>query len=306
MNSLENKEQQRNTFFHSPSRCGAAWRRYRDSSLRSRLKSSKDISYWESAAEKIRRWSAKESSRERIKMTIQWLKEQKVLFPGMSILDIGAGTGSFSIPFVEMGARVVALEPALNLAAIMEENLKENLPPSLSKQITILPRLWEDFNPREEGLEEKFDLVFASLTPGVYDEETLLKMMACSRKWCFLCEFAGRRHNPPQEDLWQKIFQEAMPLPEYNIFFPLLYLYSLGYAPSLKLWTESWEDEEEREEAEETLCRFFARYIEMTAQIKGIIAAYVGEKLRNGKFHHEHKVLLGMILWNIREKWEQR
>lgn len=214
-------------------------------------------------------------------------------------MDIGAGAGSFALPFTKLGARVMALEPVEELAKVLVDKAKMEKADKLS----LVGQPWEDICLEKEGFKDQFDLVFASLTPGIHDEATLEKMMASSRRWCFLCESAGRRRNRVQEELWRLIFAENMPWPEYNIFFPLNYLYALGYYPSLSLWSENWVEVSPIDKATDKLCRFFGMYTEITPEIKDIISGYVCQHQDEGVFRDEWHVLLGMILWDVNIKW---
>lgn len=44
--------------------------------------------------------------------------------------------------------------------------------------ITYINRPWEEVGLDKEGWSGKFDLVFASMTPGINDKETLEKMIS--------------------------------------------------------------------------------------------------------------------------------
>lgn len=289
------------SIFYNPDFWLEAWQEHRDNSLRSRrIMMPEEVEFWNSSADKMKRWSEEDRSVERVKNVIRWLKQQGIVISDMRILDIGAGTGSFAIPFTQQGGRVTALEPVEELVKIMNENMKREG----VEELSVIIKKWEDISPEKEGMEGQFDLVFASLTPAVYDKETLGKMNACSKEWCFLCEFAGRRRNRVQEELWFNIFKEDMPLPEYNIFYPLNYLYSQGYSPSLKLWREYWREEIPEDEAAANLIHFFSLYTEMTSGIKTKIADYLSKKANKGFLSEEYQSLVGMIVWNVNEKWD--
>ncbi len=285
-------------FLQKPSYWLEAWQEYRRQSLKSR-RIMPDLKCWEQMAGRIKQWTEEDRTKARVKRILAWLEQQGIVFSGARILDIGAGAGSFALPFMKLGARVVALEPVEELAKVLVDKAEKKKEDALS--LVSIP--WEDVCLEKEGFTGQFDLVFASLTPGIHDEGTLEKMMGSSRRWCFLCESAGRRHNGVQEELWRRIFHENMPLPEYNIFFPLNYLYALGYYPSLTLWTENWVEESPVDEATDKLCRFFAMYTELTPKIKDIVAGYVFRHQDKGVFREEWHVLLGMILWDVNIKW---
>lgn len=43
---------------------------------------------------------------------MNWIEQQTGRFSNLSVLDIGASSGVFSIPFTKEGAKVTALEPS--------------------------------------------------------------------------------------------------------------------------------------------------------------------------------------------------
>jgi SAM-dependent methyltransferase len=298
VNMAENFFDNNAIFLHKSSFWLEAWQEHRRQSLKSRRIMS-DLECWQQLAGRIKQWTEEDRTTARVKKILAWLEKNDFVFPGACILDIGAGAGSFALPFTKLGARVVALEPVEDLAKVLVDKAEKEEADGLS--VVVQP--WEDVCLEQEGFIDQFDLVFASLTPAIHDQSTLEKMMDCSRGWCFLCESAGRRRNLVQEELWRLIFGEAMPWPEYNILFSLNYLYALGYYPSLCLWTENWVEETKADEATEKLCRNFAMYTEITPQIKDVISGYVARHQSGGMFRDEWHVLLGMILWDVNKRW---
>ena len=63
-----------------------------------------------------RRWTVPDSSRETV---CSWLE------PGLSVLDVGAGSGAWAALFARRGARVTALEPSESMIESMEEGFRE-------------------------------------------------------------------------------------------------------------------------------------------------------------------------------------
>ncbi len=278
-----------------------AWNEgYRNSLSARRRPDLNPVDYWNRLAGRFERRAELERTGRRVGRVLSWLEGQGVLQPGMEVLDIGAGTGVFTVPLARRGAKVTALEPAPAMLAALQKGVKAE---GLSR-VEFLCREWEKVDPAAEGLAGRFDLVFASLTPGVRDVATLEKMMTCSRRWCFLCDFAGRRRSPAREELWRIIFGEEMPLPGHDVIYPFNYLYTSGYCPSFNVWVEDWDEELPMEEAVAGLEDFFRLYTEVTPEIKKTIAGYVEQRAVNGVYSEEYRVRLGMILWTGGEKWE--
>ncbi len=116
------------------------------------------------------RWMAPDSSRE---IVCSWLD------PEVSILDIGAGSGSWSALFANTGARVSALEPS----AAMREALADTLAEEGASGVTVLPAAW----PGAEV--EPHDVVFCSHAMyGCRDLEAFVRAMerAATRRCALL------------------------------------------------------------------------------------------------------------------------
>jgi SAM-dependent methyltransferase len=54
---------------------------------------------------------------------IAWVAERASLRSGSIVVDLAAGTGQLSGPFADLGAEVLAVEPAANMAAVLRERL---------------------------------------------------------------------------------------------------------------------------------------------------------------------------------------
>jgi SAM-dependent methyltransferase len=56
---------------------------------------------------------------------VSWVAERGRLEPGSLVVDLAAGTGQLSRRFVPLGVRVVAVEPAANMRALLATNLPD-------------------------------------------------------------------------------------------------------------------------------------------------------------------------------------
>ena len=90
---------------------------------------------------------------------------------GSRVLDIGAGTGVLSVPLAAHGCEVTAVEPS----PVMGETLLEYQREEKCREITLIPKRWEDVTLQELGA--PFDTVIASYSLMVTDiGEAVLKM----------------------------------------------------------------------------------------------------------------------------------
>jgi SAM-dependent methyltransferase len=56
---------------------------------------------------------------------VRWVADRARLGPGSLVVDLAAGTGQLSRRFVPLGLRLVAVEPAANMVAVLTTNLPE-------------------------------------------------------------------------------------------------------------------------------------------------------------------------------------
>ncbi|NHN34502.1 class I SAM-dependent methyltransferase [Paenibacillus agricola] len=140
--------------------------------------------------------SFNEEGKQRTKRIIRWLQGQGVDFEKASILDIGAASGVFSLPFAELGATVTAIEPSVPLASLLEANITE----PLSGHIEIVREQFENISIEEKAWNGKFDLVFASMCPAITDWEMVEKAISCAKQHCYISTLAGPQvHSLIQE-----------------------------------------------------------------------------------------------------------
>ena len=250
------------------------------------------VDFWNRRADNFTENVMGEQGKNRVKQVIQWLETQGVKLEGANVLDIGAGPGPFALAFAERAKQVVALEPAENMVSFLKEKIqKEGI-----SNIEVIQDTWEEINLEDKGLEGKFDLVFASMSPGINNWETIQKVLQCSKKYCYISQFAGRRQSSIMEELWQEVFEEKIPNWPAHVIFILNLLYARGYQLDFKVW----EDRRQVEVAVEEAVPFFLNEL----QIFGREEPYPEDKVRqflesraqNGKLSHQMVSRLGKVL----------
>ncbi len=139
---------------------------------------------------------------------------------GSSVLDIGAGPGTLSVPLALSGCSVTVVEPSGPMIRGMEAyRALTNAPP-----IRVIQKIWEDASPEEIG---RHDVVIASLSLMMADiRDCIKKMDDCANSavhlfWFLLppslsrgnCELWPLLHGEPYnyeptaDILWNVLFQ---------------------------------------------------------------------------------------------------
>lgn len=265
---------------------------------RRRLQGNDPMQRWNKmAGDFAERTSEKESGDKRQKI-LDWLCETGALRAGAKILDIGAGPGNWALPLARQGAMVTALEPAGAMIKILEDRARD----AEIAGIEMHQATWQEIDLDGLGWRGAFDLVFASMTPGVDGPEMLEKMIAASRGFCYLAAFAGKHWQAWYGGLWRKLFNEELSGHVNDIIHPFNLVYAMGYRPELRF--ESWERQISwpHDKAMEDFTTHMESYTEITAEVYRTIAAHVDEHSRDGLFCDTRSGCRGMMLWDVRQR----
>lgn len=272
-----------------------------DSPMRRRRLNGDPMRRWNRmAGDFAERTSSKENDDKR-KRILNWLNEVEALRPGAAVLDIGAGPGNWALPFAQSGARVTALEPAEAMIEILEERAR-----SIEiDTITIHQGTWQSIDLDALNWRGSFDLVFASMTPGVDGPEMLGKMMAACKPdtgFCYLAAFAGRNWQHWYGELWRKLLGEELTGHVNDIIYPFNVIYAMGYRPELRF--DSWDHQISwpREKAIKDFITHLESYLEITEEVVSIIESHVDARCRDGIFEDTRSGCRGMMLWSTGQR----
>jgi len=258
-----------------------------------------EVQRWNTRASSYAEHSESEESRARRDRILAWLEQTGTFQRGCRVLDIGSGPGNFAIPLARRVAEVAAVEPSQGMADILKRRVeREGL-----KNVRILLKTWEDVDLAAEGWQGAFDLVLASMSPGVSTPAMLEKMIGACRSFCYLSGWSGDRWGKwgqAQRELWPLLFAEQLGDYPSDILYPFGLLYSLGYRPELRFFQPRTHLEMREEEAVEGLIDQFSRYLEVGAEARRTISTYVHGASRNGIFVQEATTCQGFMLWQVK------
>lgn len=261
-------------------------------------KSSTDhIQKWDQRAQTFDKQTTTPEAVSRKERILSMLREAGALQTGSRVLDIGAGSGNWAIPMAEMGAKVVALEPSGGMVDILREKMSaKGIGPD---QIRISQQTWQDVDVEKEGLAGQFDLVFASMSPGVCDPGTLEKVMQASRNFCYLSTFSGGGWRSCYNDLWQHITGQELESTSWDFIYPFTHVYALGYRPQTDFKVWSHDRKETIDDAVENIIFFIQGMTEVTPEIRQKLKDHITRQAVDGIFHQKQTVCQGVMLWQV-------
>jgi SAM-dependent methyltransferase len=257
-----------------------------------------EVERWNLRASSYAEHSESEESRNRRDQILTWLENEGALQPSFRVLDIGAGPGNFAIPLSRKVAEVVALEPAEEMVSILERRIGDEG----IENIRVVQKTWEEVNNVGEDWKGAFELVFASMSPGISNPQMLEKMIASSRVFCYLSGWSGGRWGKwglAQREIWPLLFGEELGDYPGDILYPFGMLYALGYRPELRFFRPRVHLEMSAEEAIEGLIDHFNRYVEGGPDIRKTITSYVQRNSRMGIFRQVSTTCQGFMLWPV-------
>jgi len=238
------------------------------------------------------RVSGKEGSA-RIEAVMRFLRDEHSLTSAMKILDVGCGNGSITIRLAETAKDVYALDPSEKMLAILQKKIKEA---RLTNVRTEKGR-WQDIYLDEKGWYNFFDLSFASMSPGVDDAGTLQKLIASSKRYCYLSTFAGRR-DKARSEIWELVTGRPFLTADLDIIYPLNILYTWGYRPSLRFHRHYRNAQLPPQDAVEELWQYIQAATGEKNATREMVEKYVMARLQDGLFPHEMEIYHGMLIWD--------
>jgi len=151
---------------------------------------------------------------------------------GRRILDIGCGTGIYSLPLASRGGSVLGVDssPAM-LRVFRRERRKRGI-----KNATCLLSSWSDLPA--ERVAGQFDVSLASMTMAIKDAADLAKMEKAALERCVYIGWAGVRRNELMEAVYRGHGLKYKAPPGAEAVLPALR--AMGRRPSVRIISDSW------------------------------------------------------------------
>jgi len=208
-----------------------------------------------------------------------------------TVLDIGAGPGTFAIPLAKRVKHVTAVEPSGGMIACLKKNAADE---GLTN-ITCINRTWEDATP---GVDlEEYDVVIASYSLLMLDMKAALsKMNEVARRSVYLFDFAGSCMQGYSE-LWPKLYGD-----EYQAGPDYIYIYNVLYGMGIHADVEITKIEhiERFTSMDEAVEQWVENFDATTPEAEEIIRSYLSENLvqEDGAFWSKREIKGAMIYWS--------
>lgn len=232
---------------------------------------------------------------------LEFLKEAGFNPEGSRVLDIGCGPGTLSLPLARLGAEVTSLDISSGMLDRLKDAVKKEPLP-----IDIIECSWWTADIDALGFRNEYDLVIASMTPGIRDVENLDMMMACSKNLCYYSNFLRRGEDRAYRDIRTSILGENSANNMNGMIYPFMYLYLSGYKPLVRINHSEWHEETNWREAAERSIEFIGRSRDFDDETKEKIMDYYQNVSPDGIYRSESDVYTGMMAWEVNGRGSDR
>ncbi|MCR5090993.1 MAG: class I SAM-dependent methyltransferase [Oscillospiraceae bacterium] len=223
---------------------------------------------------------------------LRFVAEKTALTPEMRTLDVGCGTGAYSVAMAQRVAQADGVDLSPRMVELGTVYAKEHGIDNLRLRVCN----WHDCDT--EAIRGKYDLVFAHTTPAVADCSTLLKLCEVSRSCCFLCRPA-RRTDRIFDELRRIAGIRTSSDSDDSVAFAFDTLWGLGYNPEVSYAGTRWRPERSLEDAERWfLGRLRGRAV-LSADAERRVKDYLREVSKDGTVREEINTTLVNMYWSV-------
>jgi len=147
--------------------------------------SGQNASIWDKKANQYNRFSHDIHSFQHL--ILNKIAHRGITFEGKTILDIGCGTGVYTLHIAKNALHVTALDFSQEMLNILHQDAIQE---GLDKKFTLTCHTWSDFKT-----DTPFDIIFSSMSPAFKSDADFAKMHALSREYCVYLGWGGKRES---------------------------------------------------------------------------------------------------------------
>lgn len=277
-----------------------AWKEDQQTAVNKMKKAGMDkVHHFDLRAKSFNEQAFNEEGRKRTKRIMKWLEGQGVTFKDTSILDIGAASGGFTVPFAERGAEVTAVEPSLPLVELM----KENITGITNGKVKIVAEPFEDIDIQAKGWGNAFDFVFVSMCPAIADWESVKRVLSCARQFCYISLSAGSREHSLLNEIWPLVSDQPLKNEHSEMAYLLHLLFLKGYTYESLVTREMKTREVSRETALNEVMDWLRMFgLPADDRNRKITAAYLERTYPNDKVEIRQGGRFGKVLIRLQNQ----
>ncbi|SMP62776.1 class I SAM-dependent methyltransferase [Anoxynatronum buryatiense] len=251
--------------------------------------------FWDKRAKIFHRNTKAKKSEHVVKM-MEALMYRKVLKQKGEVLDIGCGTGRYAMAFAEQGQQVYASD----ISSEMLRYTAESCQAAGLVNVQCVKQDWSATAISELGWKNKFQLVFASMSPAIQSLKEIEKMSEASSGYCLVGRMIESKNDVETEVMQQlKLSRPYDPHNDRQIPYAMLnILWLLGYDPEI-FYTE--ESQQVKRSVVDTIEGYAHRLKDADKATLEAIESFVSQRQVDGEIQSRSCSKMCWILWNTQQ-----
>ena len=118
---------------------------------------------------------------------VELLADRGVITQESNILEIGSGSGRYTIPLVRKAGSIIATDISSKMLFYLKDYAEEEN----ADTIKIQKIDWLNTDVESVGLDNDYDLVLAVMSPGIRSKEALYRMGEISKGYCLVGQYVS-------------------------------------------------------------------------------------------------------------------
>jgi hypothetical protein len=164
--------------------------------------------------------------------------------------------------------------------------------------VNFMVKSWEEIDLEQYDWKQKFDLVFASMSPAIRDEASLIKMNEASKGFCFMSGFIERK-DKLRNSLESLIFaDDSEKKHESSLYYAFNILWQNGIYPEIQYKDVEWVNSMDVETASQMYSLLFNPDKDLNVEQK--IQNFIRSYSIDGKISESTKAKIGWMLWKVK------
>lgn len=226
---------------------------------------------------------------------LQLLDKNRMFDSSARILDVGCGTGSYSLALAERCREVVGVDLSPNMIRIAKERAAAKK--IMNAGFRCLD--WHEVDLSQTGFEKSFGLVIARNTPAIQSAETFQKLSRASRGWCVMSK-PTRRSDPVSDEVKKLIgLSEKRESSDMDILYAFELLWLQGLLPRFEYERQSWNMKKTPDEAYGLYINRVKTYRDISMEEEEKIKVYLRSIQRDGLVCEDVDTTVTTIYWHV-------